>query len=95
MNKIPQKLIQSYLPLTSQLFSSTSEHLFIATADAGNHYLDIGIREGTQLLFDQEKPYEQGKLSCFMDPFQKLHLLKIRPQGYTYLGQLIAAILAF
>lgn len=95
MNEIPVDLIEEYIMLPSMVFGSDRKNLFIATADGGDHFLEDGIREGTELVFDREKPYQKGQLSCFLDSANKLHLLKQKKRGCAYLGGLIAAISTF
>lgn len=95
MSSIPPELIQSNLYISSQLFDGCSDSLFIGIADNGNHFLERGIKEGTKLVFDQKKPFEEGKLSCFIDPADNLHLLTTRKRGYKHLGRLVAAISDF
>lgn len=95
MSSIPPELIQSYLPISKQLFDGCSNSLFIGIADNGNHFLEHGIREGTKLVFDQEKPFQKGQLSCFIDPANKFHLLTTHKRGYKHLGRLVATISAF
>ena len=75
MSSIPPELIQSYLPISKQLFDGCSNNLFIGIADNGNHFLEHGIREGTKLVFDQEKPFQKGHFRA----------LSIRPTSFTCL----------
>jgi len=95
MANIPPELVQSYIRCSKLLFSDCSDSLFIGIADNGNHFLEHGIKEGTKLVFDQQKPFEKGQLSCFIDQANKLHLLTTQKQGYTHLGRLVATISAF
>ena len=95
MSSIPLELIQSYLPISKQLFVGCSDSLFIGIADDGNHFLKHGIREGTKLVFDPNEPYKKGQLACFIDPSNRLHLLTMQKKDYKYLGKLVATISAF
>ena len=95
MSNIPPEHIQSYLRISPHLFENCSNNLFIGIADNGNHFLKHGIREGTKLVFDQEKPFQKGQISCFIDPANKLHLLTTHKRGYKHLGRLVATICAF
>ena len=95
MANIPPELVQSYIYCSNLLFPECSDKLFIGIADNGNHFLEHGIKEGTKLVFDQEKPFEKGQLSCFIDRANKLHLLTTHKRGYKHLGRLVATISAF
>ena len=95
MANIPPELVQSYIYCSNLLFPECSDKLFIGIADNGNHFLEHGIKEGTKLVFDQEKPFEKGQLSCFIDRANKLHLLTPQKRGYKHLGRLVATISAF
>lgn len=95
MNGLPVDLIEEYIILPSMVFGSDSKNLFVAVADGGNHFLEDGIREGTELVFDRENPYQKGQLSCFLDNANNIHLLKQKKRGYAYLGRPIAAISVF
>lgn len=95
MANIPPELVQSYIHCSNLLFPECSDKLFIGIADNGNHFLEHGIKEGTKLVFDQEKPFEKGQLSCFIDQANKLHLLATQKRGYKHLGRLVATISAF
>ena len=95
MANIPPELVQSYIYCSNLLFPECSDKLFIGIADNGNHFLEHGIKEGTKLVFDQEKPFEKGQLSCFIDRANKLHLLTTQKRGYKHLGRRVATISAF
>ena len=95
MANIPPELVQSYIHCSNLLFPESSGKLFIGIADNGNHFLEHGIKEGTKLVFDQEKPFEKGQLSCFIDRANKLHLLTTQKRGYNPHGRLVATISAF
>lgn len=95
MESIPTEIIQSYLHLPRELFPGCSSKLFMAIADGGNHFLDYGITEGMNLIFDQEKPHEEGQISCFIDSNNALRLLTTQESGYTHLGGLVGAISSF
>lgn len=92
MEPLPLEKIQSYISISGELFPNTSNSLFLGIADDGNHFLEDGIREGTRLVFDREKPHKAGELSCFMDSRRNLHLLKRKKKGYIYLGKLVGTI---
>ena len=92
MIDLPDELVQAYVQIPNQLFDGASSEIFIAIADGGNHFLEHGITEGTKLVFDGSKPFQKGKLSCFMDSKNGLHMLDRRKRGYRHLGRLIATI---
>lgn len=95
MEHLPQEIIDGYLPLSHELFPGSSSNLFAGVADSGNHYREFGIQEGMILVFDREKPYKAGDLSCFMDSSLKLFLRKHKKKGCAYLGKLVGTIAAF
>ena len=92
MIDFPAEMVESYVLLPTQLFEGSSEDIFIGIADNGNHFLEHGITEGTKLIFDSKQPFQKGKLSCFVDRNNKLHMLDKRKRGYRHLGRLIATI---
>lgn len=92
MLHLPDEMVEAYVQIPTQLFDSASEDLFIGVADNGNHFLEYGITEGTKLVFDATLPFQRGKLSCFADKDNNLHVLATRKRGYKHMGRLIATI---
>lgn len=90
--ELPSEKVEAYIHLPQLLFEGASNELFIGIADNGNHVLEHGITEGTKLVFDRKKPFQQGCLSCFIDADNNLHMLDRRKRGYRHLGRLIATI---
>jgi len=88
--------IQGYVCCTPSVFKSESDHLFLAIADGGNHFMDFGITEGTLLVFDGELPAEDGKLSMYADlsnpkqPRFKISLIHV--PGMAYADRAIARV---
>ena len=88
--------IREYVCCTPSIFKSESNHLFLAIADDGNHFIDFGIIEGTLLVFDGELPAEDGKLSMYADlsnlkqPRFKISLIRV--PGMAYAGRAIARV---
>lgn len=95
MSYIPQEIIQGYETILPNIIGCHSGDLFLATADDGNHYLQYGIVEGSQLIFDAGKPYQVGHLACFIDENKKIHLRSANKKGEQYLGSLVAVVTQF
>ena len=51
---------QSLLFVSSLPLPNATDEIFLATADGGNHFLDFGIHEGMELIFDAKKGFTDG-----------------------------------
>jgi len=73
-----------------------SNNTVIFTADGGNHFTDYGIYEGMFLFFDLEKPFLEGRLSCFkneLDDTNPKYRVSDKPiEGYSHLGRLVMTV---
>ncbi len=60
------------------------------------HFRRFGIRDGSIIVFDMGLPFEEGKLSCFIDASKenapKFRLSTTNLEGYDYMGSLISCI---
>ena len=93
MCEIERKLTKKEHMLSPELIPNASEELFMAIADNGNHFLDFGIREGTGLIFNRQKPFKPGYPACFLNErTQTIKLLREMEKGYIFMGRLVATI---
>ena len=60
MANIPPELVQSYIHCSNLLFPESSGKLFIGIADNGNHFLEHGIKEGTNWCSTRRSPSKKG-----------------------------------
>lgn len=65
------------------------------TAQGAKHFKSYGIREGSLLLFDLDKPFVPGHPSCFISlrnkTNPKLKMSKKAEPGFEHVGGFIAA----
>lgn len=93
MSVLQESQIKAYCSFSACLLPNTTDEIFLATADGGNHFLDFGIHEGMELIFDAQKEFTDGEPSCFVNKeTHKIKLLRHTEEGYEHAGKLIAAI---
>jgi len=93
MSVLQESQIKAYCSFPVCLLPDGTDEIFLATADGGNHFLDFGIHEGMELIFDAQKGFTDGEPSCFVDKeTHKIKLLLHAEEGYEHAGKLIAAI---
>ena len=95
---LPEKLIKSYGEIMPGIVPDLRSRpgLILGVADNGNHYLHLDIIEGDILVFDFDKPYEEGKPPCFVDvSTDKVTMLEEKKNGYEYVGKLVATVRKF
>lgn len=64
---INEKEVTAYVTIPDCFLQGYSENIATSRADGGNHFTDYGIHEGMFLLFDQEKYFKKGRLSCYIN----------------------------
>ena len=73
-----------------------SDNTIMFTADGGNHFTDYGIYEGMFLLFDLDKPFLEGRLSCFKNEESNdkpKYRVSDKPlEGYSHFGRLVMTL---
>lgn len=93
MFEVKQDEIKGYIDFPGSYCKNAHNNLIGLIADNGNHFLKYGIVEGTCCIFDTEKPYIEGVLSCFMketvDDNTEFKLELKQPEGYSYIGSLV------
>lgn len=93
MSVLQESQIKSYCSFPASLLPDGTDEIFLATADGGNHFLDFGIHEGMELIFDAKKEFTDGEPSCFVNKeTHKTKLLLHAEERYEHAGKLIAAI---
>ena len=58
--------LQKYICVPDAYLKGCSDQLFAMVAEDGAHALKYGIVKGMTLIFDREKAFRKGCLSCFM-----------------------------
>ena len=92
MEFILQKAINNE-SFPEKFFPVKTDDLFIGIADGGNHYTDIGVKEGTILFFDRSKAYKPGTPSMFINlSTGAMAMLRRRKKGFSYAGSLVATL---
>lgn len=59
------------------------------------HFRRFGIRDGALIVFDMDRPFEEGKVSCFVDISKgkpKYRLSTTFLEGYEYAGSLASCL---
>ncbi len=87
--------LQKYICVPDAYLKGCSDQLFAMVAEDGAHALKYGIVKGMTLIFDREKAFRKGCLSCFMwedGPEQEYKLSDETLGGYTHLGRLVVGI---
>ena len=87
--------LQKYICVPDSYLKGCSDQLFAMVVEDSAHTLRYGIVKGMTLIFDREKTFRKGCLSCFMledGPEQEYKLSDETLGGYTHLGRLVAGI---
>jgi len=59
------------------------------------HFRRFGIRDGSLIVFDMDLPFEEGKVSCFVDISKKKPKYRLSTtilEGYEYAGRLAGCL---
>ncbi len=59
MSVLQESQIKAYCSFPVCLLPDGTDEIFLATADGGNHFLDFGIHEGMELIFDAKKGFTE------------------------------------
>ena len=90
---IKEKDIGSEVVIPEQFLQGCSDSVVAFVADDGNHFADYGIFEGMILIFDTTKPFEKGRLSCYVneqDNDQPKYKVSDKDMdGYRHYGKLV------
>ena len=88
--------VVDFIDLPEFFFPDCGKYSFIAVAGEGNHFTDYGIYEGTILLFDSEKPYLEGHVSCFVNLKEndnpRFKISDVPVEEYEHLGRLVYTV---
>ena len=87
--------LQKYICVPNAYLKECSDQLFAMVVEDSAHALKYGIVKGMTLIFDREKAFRKGCLSCFMVKDGAETEYKLSDEtlgGYTYLGRLVAGI---
>ena len=81
------------LPITEGWRASgTSFALSVTTC---RQFRRFGIRDGALIVFDMDRPFEEGKVSCFVDISKKKPKYRLSTtflEGYEYAGRLASCL---
>ncbi len=95
-NRIDMKDISAAVRIPDIFLRGCSNNSIMFTADGGNHFTDYGIYEGMFLLFDLDKPFLEGRLSCFrneQDNGEPKYRVSDKPlEGYSHFGRLVMTV---
>ena len=103
MNRRQQKMMdyilthaQNHIPFPDGFLPVSIDNLCIGIADNGDHYQELGIKEGTLLFFDCSKAFTKGTPSLFIDTGTgDAKMLRNPKKGYHHAGSLVATLSAF
>lgn len=68
---------------------------FALSVTTCRHFRRFGIRDGALIVFDMDRPFEEGKVSCFVDISKgkpKYRLSTTFLEGYEYAGRLASCL---
>ena len=95
-NRIDIEDVSAAVRIPDIFLRGCSSNSVMFTADGGNHFTDYGIYEGMFLLFDLDKPFLDGRLSCFKndhnDGEHKYRVSDKSLEGYSHFGRLVMAV---
>ena len=103
MDKRKQKMMdyilthaKGHIPFPDGYLPATVGNLCVGIADDGDHYRELGIKEGTLLFFDCSKAFTRGTPSLFIDTNTGVAKMLRNPQkGFHHAGSLVATLSAF
>ena len=86
----------NYMQIASTYCPNISEDVVCFIADDGNHFTKYGITEGMLLIFDKNKSFKEGHLSCYADTLsdgtKEYRLSNMEQPDSIYIGRMVMAV---
>ncbi|MGM9601013.1 MAG: hypothetical protein ACI3W5_05435 [Faecousia sp.] len=83
--------VEEYIRLPIAKGCRAAGKSFALKVTSCRHFRRFGIRDGALIVFDMDRPFEEGKVSCFVDMSKekpKFRLSTTFLEGYEYAGSL-------
>ena len=77
-----------------KFFPVMTDDMFIDMADDSENYKNLGVKKGTLLFFERNKPFQEGCPSIFINTATgETIVMNFSKTGYKYAGLLIATLM--